>query len=441
MHESTHGSMRTSPGRRFRFARALAVVLMVAPLAALVARAATRDQKPDHYPHGSFKGECSDCHGAQGWKPARFSRKFNHAKFGFALSGAHAAADCRSCHVSLDFSVEKTRCESCHADPHHDELGSDCARCHTPRSFIDRSGMVRAHQLTRFPLTGSHTAVECESCHRPAAAGQMQFVNVDAACIGCHRAEFQSAKEPDHTGSGFPTDCTSCHSTISWQGGRFDHARVAGTPCTQCHLPDYQATTDPDHQAAGIPLECQSCHSTLAWQPATFDHAAVAGQACTQCHMADYQATTDPNHGANGFPLACESCHSTTAWQPASFDHASVAGTPCASCHTADYQATTNPVHSSSGFPMTCGDCHGTTTWLGATFDHDPWFPIYSGRHAGTWNDCSDCHQMQNDFSNFTCLTCHPHDNRTETDGHHSGMSGYRYDSQACYSCHPRGRT
>jgi len=425
--------------RRAHFARAIALVLIVLPLVGLVARAATPERKSDGNPHGSFKGECGLCHGSEAWKPAKISRKFDHAKYGFALSGAHAAAECQSCHKSLDFSVEKTRCETCHTDPHHAELGPDCARCHTARSFIDRGGMVRAHQTTRFALTGSHMIVECESCHRPAAAGQMQFVGTDPSCNGCHMKEYQSAKNPDHVQGGFPTDCMICHSTISWHGGRFDHARVAGTPCSTCHMTDFQTASDPDHKA-GFPLECQSCHNTQAWQPATFNHAAVAATPCATCHMGNFQAATDPDHKI-GFPLECQSCHSTQAWQPASFDHAVVAGTPCATCHMSDYTATTNPVHQTLGFPTTCDDCHNTTSWLGATFNHDGFFPIYSGTHRGRWNDCSDCHQVANNYASFTCLSCHPHSDQQETDGHHRGMSGYQYSSPACLSCHPNGRS
>ncbi len=37
----------------------------------------------------------------------------------------------------------------------------------------------------------------------------------------------------------------------------------------------------------------------------------------------------------------------------------------------------------------------------------------------------------------FTCTNCH---GRAETDDEHRGVGGYRYESVACYSCHPNGR-
>ncbi|HET9039456.1 MAG TPA: hypothetical protein VFN40_04765, partial [Gemmatimonadales bacterium] len=65
--------------------------------------------------------------------------------------------------------------------------------------------------------------------------------------------------------------------------------------------------------------------------------------------------------------------------------------------------------------------------------------PIYSGAHAGRWASCATCHTNAANFQAFTCLTCHEHAKST-MDSKHSGRSGYVYDSQACYSCHPRGR-
>ena len=128
--------------------------------------------------------------------------------------------------------------------------------------------------------------------------------------------------------------------------------------------------------------------------------------------------------------LACAACHSDGVY----------AGKPttCVSCHLTDYNGTTNPVHSTAGFPTACASCHTTSTWLGATFNHDAsFFPIYSGAHQGRWSSCATCHTNPANYTVFTCLTCHT---QLTTNGHHSGVSGYRYDSQACYSCHPRGR-
>jgi len=41
----------------------------------------------------------------------------------------------------------------------------------------------------------------------------------------------------------------------------------------------------------------------------------------------------------------------------------------------------------------------------------------------------------------FDCLSCHPHDDKATTDSQHQGRNGYVYESNACYDCHPRGRS
>jgi hypothetical protein len=105
-----------------------------------------------------------------------------------------------------------------------------------------------------------------------------------------------------------------------------------------------------------------------------------------------------------------------------------------------DYQGTTDPDHETAGFPLTCEDCHTTSTWLGATFDHDnQYFPIYSGKHQGEWNDCSDCHYNPSDYSSFSCILCHEHSDQSQVDNDHSEVNGYVYNGQSCYECHPDG--
>ena len=410
----------------------VALVLLAVGSRVLVAQQATQS------PHGRLAEPCTTCHAPDAWKPVRLSRSFDHARTGFPLAGAHAATACRSCHTSLDFQRAPSACAGCHTDVHRGELGADCARCHTPRSFLDRSAMVCAHQLTRFPLTGSHISADCEACHTPAAQGNLTFVNRPLDCVQCHSDAYRTAKNPDHLAGGFPTDCNQCHTTAAWPGARFNHASTS-FPLTGAHR--------------AVP--CQSCHANGAYRgtPAT----------CVGCHRTDYDGTTSPGHRAARFPTDCTACHTTAAWQPASFDHGATAfpltgahravscqqchgdgvyaGKPvaCAACHQSAYDGTTDPNHRAAGFPVTCADCHTTTTWDGARFDHDAaFFPIYSGAHRGQWTSCATCHTNSSSFATFTCITCH---GQAETNGHHGEVSGYRYDSQACYSCHPSGRS
>jgi hypothetical protein len=342
------------------------------------------------YPHGDFTAPCTLCHSSDAWIPARIRLDFDHGQYGFALTGAHRQTECRACHT-LVFDAADTACVSCHSDVHGSELGTDCARCHTTRSFIDRFEMERAHALTRFPLRGTHRALDCEDCHH-AAGGSLRFVGTPMDCVVCHERAYLAASDPDHAASGFSRECDDCHSALGWTPARFDHAGVASTPCAACHLGDYLRTVDPDHEQVGFAQTCNDCHGTNAWIPAGFDHAAVAGTPCADCHLSDFQSATDPNHVQAGFPQTCEACHGTVSWVPADFG------------------------------------------------DHDAlWFPIYGGRHRDEWTSCTDCHTVTGNFATFSCITCHEHANEGEVANDHDEVGGYQYDSQACYACHPTG--
>ncbi len=399
------------------------------------------------YPHGDYEAECSLCHGDEGWRPARVSPEFRHTSR-FPLTGAHGRLECVACHESLEFARVSDQCSECHADVHREEFGSDCARCHSTRSFIDRISMVQFHQGTRFPLRGSHRSLDCEDCHTLVPEGQLQYVNRSTDCSGCHIDAYQGTTSPDHSSLGFPTDCEECHTPILWDltPGSFDHASVGGLACETCHINDFNASSDPNHLQYGLPTDCMLCHSgTKTWDiQGGFDHSQVAGIDCQACHQDDYDATTDPSHTVLTLPTDCTLCHSsTTSWTiPGGFDHSVVAGRACEACHLSDYQATTDPNHQAANFPTDCMACHtSTTTWLGATFDHDGmYFPIYSGKHNGKWSDCSDCHTNPSNYAVFSCIDCHEHSNKSKVDDDHSGVSGYTYESNACFNCHPQGR-
>jgi hypothetical protein len=123
---------------------------------------------------------------------------------------------------------------------------------------------------------------------------------------------------------------------------------------------------------------------------------------------------------------ACTACHVNNVYR----------GTQrtCVGCHLTAYNNSRNPNHAATGFPTTCETCHKPTdsTWAQGTFNHTR-FPVPHRGHSG----CAECHTTPNNFAVFSCTTCH---GRSETDGHHRGRSGYVYESNACYSCHPNGR-
>jgi hypothetical protein len=112
--------------------------------------------------------------------------------------------------------------------------------------------------------------------------------------------------------------------------------------------------------------------------------------------------------------------------------------TDCFACHMEDYQTAQNPNHQAAGFPTDCVQCHTTNPgWMPATFDHDEmYFPIYTGKHDDVWSSCTDCHMNPNNYAVFDCLSCHP---AGDTNDEHDGVSGYVYESNACFACHPDG--
>jgi hypothetical protein len=383
-------------------------------------------------PHGQLSHPCADCHSPDAWTPARISSAFDHAKAGrFPLDGVHATVACRSCHTTLTFKGAPRECASCHKDPHQGELGSSCERCHTPRSFVDRTQMTRAHQLTRFPLTGAHIAVDCESCHTPTAAGKMTFVARSTACGDCHLKDYQATRNPDHSAGGFPHDCEQCHVTVSWQTARFDHNATA-FPLTGAH----------------VQLACTQCHGDGVYKGKP--------TACVSCHQTDYSNTQSPNHQQAQFPTDCTLCHTTTTWNGATFDHNSTAfpltgahvqvncdqchgdgvykgkPTTCVSCHQSDYNNATDPSHVQAQFPTDCTTCHTTTTWTGATFDHNSTaFPL-TGAHIQA--SCQQCHgDGVYKGKPTTCISCHQTEYNNTTDPSHP-QAQFPTDCTVCHT-------
>jgi hypothetical protein len=399
---------------------------------------------PNHVT-ANFPQTCDQCHSTSTWANATF----NHNSTGFPLTGSHTVPPraCTDCHVNNNYNITNTTCVSCHQTDYntattpvaHAAAGfpTTCDQCHDTVAWTD--GTFN-HASTGFTLTGSHTVPPrlCTDCHT-----NNNYSLNSTACVTCHQTDYNNATTPvNHVQANFPTTCDTCHDTVQWTDATFNHTST-GFTLTGAH-------TVP-------PRACTDCHKGSS--PYSLN-----STACVTCHLTDYNGTTNPNHATAGFPQQCDLCHDTTVWTDSTFNHNNTAfpltgshtvpprqctdchvngnyttlPTTCVGCHQTDYNNTTNPGHAAQPqyFPTTCSTCHTTTAWTGATFNHTQYtrFPTSHGSAGGV---CSTCHTNSNDYSVFTCTSCHGGNNAANF--HHENVSGYVYNSINCYQCHASG--
>jgi hypothetical protein len=196
--------------------------------------------------------------------------------------------------------------------------------------------------MTRFALTGKHSAVRCETCHtQPPNALKLAM-----ECGSCH------AKVDIHAGK-LGANCQNCHDTNDWKTRvSFDHAltrfpllgKHAAIQCSGCHADrsfsakgvacaDCHADTF-HKQTLGTPSKCSTCHNSTNWKVWNFDHDTATeftlsgrhkGLICSACHTRpgdpakqsgkciDCHRRADIHRG--GFGEACEQCHVTTTFR------------------------------------------------------------------------------------------------------------------------------
>jgi len=396
-------------------------------------------------PHGklSIDINCSSCHNAEAWSPAKQNMDFDHdSQTNFALIGKHGITDCESCHLELDFtepSIFGEGCETCHVDVHQGTFSQTCTDCHNQENFTDVDGMF-IHTMTNFPLTGAHQQIECQTCHVDQSQGH--FTNLDFECIDCHEQDYEAAETVNHVDGAYPLTCEDCHTTLAWQPAFFDHVtasqgfRLLGS-----------------HEL----VDCASCHifpsNDLIFNPSIDED-------CYACHAEDYE----DEHGGTGFPTDCLACHNVNNWDGTDFEHTDISNgfellgahrkTDCNGCHTPDFGLVFTPPpvdqndcfschaddyadeHAGSGFPTDCQTCHNVNDWEDATFEHSSASGGFELLGAHNQSDCSSCHASdlslvfnpppadQND-----CYTCHVEDYEAE----HAG-TGFPTDCQSCHN-------
>jgi hypothetical protein len=395
--------------------------------------------------------DCARCHQATEWKQAHVTPE-EHAELGFALRGAHATAECASCHGAGEVATrwagkapQLAACSACHEHPHREPMmaaattvkgpAGGCADCHLDADLKFTEGRMTAeqHAATEFPLTAPHTDVACAkchigtepgeryrmparmpetctACHADAHAGQFAGQPGFAECTACHvttrflphafSTSMHGKTKFPLTGSHDAVACAACHREVK-DGVRVFHGTAS--VCAACHDDVHKGLFDGKDRPPVVDGRsgCARCHDTKAFAPVTagFDHGRWTGYQLLGAHA----------------PLACTKCHpagrsASTTGATASPHLRKAAGTTCVSCHS-DRHAGQFDV----GGPIDCSRCHDNDTWQHLRFDHqrDSRFPL-DGQHVKV--ACAKCHVSYQTSSGpivrykplgTTCGDCH----------------------------------
>ena len=236
--------------------------------------------------------DCSRCHNSSTWIIQ--SVKSIHLQSRFPLLGAHATADCSSCHSSaskLQFRTLGIDCYDCHREkylattqPNHQQSGysTNCIDCHRQNSQEWTASGIN-HDF--FPLTGGHT-INCAMCH-----GEGKFEKVTNVCVDCHRINYNSATNPNHIQSKFPTTCSDCHTTNpNWQPALYKQ-----------HDSDYFPVYSGRHK--NVWKSCTECHK---------QEGNYSSFSCIDCHEHNKTSMDKAHSDRRDYSYnssACLSCH------------------------------------------------------------------------------------------------------------------------------------
>ena len=389
-------------------------------------------------------------------------------------------AKCVVCHVEQKPNFAHTaHAKAMRANPANELQAKVCEACHGPgsrhvKNSEDKSLIIGFTRSWGTPIETQNS--QCLACHK---GGQRLFWSGSThemnrvACADCH-------KDDDVHAGQMGAKCTTCHTTLTWTGGKYDHDKAAfkltgahdkvecnachlggkykGTPqrCAACHLPD-------DVHQGSRGDKCAECHTTETWKSAKFDHGKETGFAllgrhsgldCGACHkQADFKDKlprtcvgchkADDAHALR-FGEDCKTCHGNDAWKPGPYDHLAKhqfalegahADLDCHACHTADVKKqklgkdcaachrASDPHGGALG--LACDSCHGVQKWKqDIRFDHDLTDWPLMGMHSIV--SCGQCHASRA-FKGAPkdCLGCHAQD-----DVHKGGLG------KDCAACH-----
>ncbi len=301
------------------------------------------------------------------------------------------------------------------------------------------------HLTTGFPLTGTHLAVSCETCH---VSGNFKGTPKD--CAGCHtvgRLISATPKDPNHIQT--TKACDTCHTnTASFQSVVMDHTNVT-QPCSTCHNGSSNAikSMPSNHPPVNTGDACDSCHkNTFSFVTTTYHTVDQQTSGCAACHDtgANFIATVTKS-ATRHIPTTapCELCHtSTTTFLGAGFDHSTIGSAACASCHGGQYVGVMTKPATHITTAAACETCHTDTSTPGG-------FVNWTMSHNGITAGCASCHTGGTVGSKNTvvlgkpashiattapCETCHS--DTTTPGGFKNWTMSHAGITTGCASCH-----
>lgn len=225
---------------------------------------------------------CESCHTQKQWQPSTYDIIRHNREAKFTLTGSHQAIPCFSCHrdpslqpASYHFKFDDTKCQSCHEQDnvHGDEFAdasgiTGCSDCHNTKAWTTARDFD--HNMTKFPLTGQHMNISCQSCHTGLKAEvhikKLRFDDVQTDCKSCH-----SEDDPHHgqfNDSVIGSKCSDCHDTKSFKLASFDHSKTKfkligaheNVACASCHTLEKAPDGSTFRRYRPLSTKCESCH-------------------------------------------------------------------------------------------------------------------------------------------------------------------------------------
>lgn len=258
----------------------------------------TSCHKDEH--DGRLGQNCLKCHNHNSFHEVKQLETFDHNLTAYPLEGMHQQVDCKECHKSnYTDPLKHDRCSACHDDEHDGQFTdknpeSDCAECHSVKSFDFTLFTIERHNETSFKLEGAHMATPCFACHHE--QGSWQFTNKQTNCVACHENEHENKMSEKFTNEN---GCANCHNVNTWSTIKFDHSQ------TDFKLEGVHAT-----------VSCNECHYRLNSENKVEQKFHTTSQSCLACHDDEHQGQFS-KYGEDG----CLKCHGFNDWKASKFNH------------------------------------------------------------------------------------------------------------------------